>query len=911
MNVYLFRKYWGKHKGRLFSLILSIIIFVGTFVFSALNERSELRRQLHKSFDIYGHYAAVAHNVTEEQGEKIKALPYKDMLGIVSASGKIHINGKSYTVGCFENDEAENTCHLPLIEGQMPTRSGQIAIPRFILNLLSPNAQIGDKITLEFEDFENNISSRTYELSGIIGNYTVRTDMEYMGNRDEITVTAFETEHPTPSVYVHRDDTAGMKKYYNYFISASDESYFSEEGIKRLDETLEKFWNISNEQSNGMYTFIMLGMSGKQGNQTVIQTEASDTIKVIRIISIFMIIVSAISMFSGVVSIMPQRVGSLKLLRLIGMSKRKLLQIFITEFFIFWFIGNILGIALGCGVHELITALQKLQGIAVYRGYTAEYIIEQRTSSPFILPVSASLMIAAVSLIVPIRSIFSKKSKSNKRCTKAVNLRKAFSKITGVKKWAALPCISMAIVIISTVFGYCYYTETDKGSSFFSFGKETVSEAYYKVNGIDLKENGIDCSVTASIPSALGLSVYDNEYGITESELASLGKSANCLAWGRYPTDTVIYGKDEKVPPLLNDSLVPLNENGEYYNEFKDNKIYNLPLIFINENMMDMLCESEPDDVILLSSSYNFAYEVGDAVPMFTCLCNDTGHLRLDTMKHINTVITKQLNISEIGIEENDILNNCGSLHFSGNAVAMTVGTAEKLGFYHPGYSSVMMKFKTVINEKGIKNYISDSVKKPVGTVTIYELERNAKMRRLSSNANSTVLFLLLFILNIIAIYNILNMNVKNNVDKFYIMHSLGMSYKKIKKIFVGNVMIITAAALIIGIALSAAGKYLLSEKYNEYYSLLAEVNEMYGNTDFPDAPVYFISSELETSDPMYEITVKMESLKETFFLDKEMWLPDLFTPLCIICAIIFLNALICSLSAAKNIRSERSRSND
>lgn len=914
LSLYLFKKYWGKHKGRMFSLILSIVLLTGTAVFSVLNERTELRRQLHESFDIFGNYAVAVRNVTEDQAEQIAALPYIDRIGIVSSIGTISVGNNEYTAGCFENDEGVNSCHLPLDDGKLPEKSGQIAIPKFILNELYGSAEVGDKITLKFIDLNNNESEIEFELSGIIGNYTSRFDKEYIGSRDGITVTGLETECPAPSIYLYNGDTAHLKKYYNYFISPSEESYFSEEGIENFNKTCEMLWDITDRISSGQYGYIMLSMAGADDFQGGLQAETSDNIKIINIITLLMLIVAAISMISGVISIMPQRIESLQLLRLIGMSKRKLTGIFITEFLLFWIIGNILGISAGCGLHEIVIVLQKMLGISAYRGYFTELIISEKTASPFIMPLILSFILAVLSLIVPMKSIAQmstdKKRRHGKLSASTKNLRRAFSKITGTHFLSLLSCVSIITVICTTVFGYCYYTESGKGTTYFGIGKEKASAAYYKVNGIDIKENGIDSIITMNIPNTGGFSVYDKEYGISDSELKALSSSAETFAYGRYSAYNVVYNDDEEIPKQLADRAVPLNEGWEYYDEFKGNTLYDVPILLINENIMKFF-GAEEDDIIALSQNYNFAFEAGDTVPIIICLCDDNAHILPDTIKKIDVEITKQINVSETGISENGILCDCGLFNSFEYAVAMTAGTAERLGFYYPDYSTVTIDFYQELNDEEMRNYILSSVTKPVRAVTIFELESNAKINALSSNANTIVLFILLFVLCLISMWNLMQMNVQNNKEKFSIIHSIGMPVKKIKGMFVGSTMKFTVAAVLIGIVLSISGKWILRGKYDEYYSLLQNQQEMAGNEDFPDVISAFSLSYLDVSDPLYEITEKMEKLQDRFWLDKEMWLPHLTLPLLIICGVIILSIFLCSLSAAKKIKDERIRNDD
>lgn len=912
MNLFLFRKYWSKHKGRLFSLILSIILFTGTAVFSVLNERTELRRQLHEMYDIYGNYALAVYDVTAEQGEKIYSNPYIDKVGIVSAAGTIKLSDKEYTVGSLENEEAENSLHIHFIKGHMPEQSGQIAMPEFILNQIAVNANLGDNITFEFEDLNNNKSSVTYELSGIIGGNLSRMDMEYTSRNNMVTVTDNEVEYPTPSVYVYPGDTAELDKYYNYFVSPKDELYFTEEtdnfyGSNSID--------ITNKVSTGSKSMVFGFMSGTFETQNI-SVGVSDNIKVIRINAIFMLIVAAISMFSGVMSIMPQRMESLRLLKSIGMSRKMLLKIFITEFIIFWIIGNALGIALGCAVHELIILLQNLIGIPAYRGYFTEYIVSQRTASPFIIPLVLSLIIAAVALIFPVKEINSmtcfKKSSSKITRRKAKNLSSAFSKITGARFLYALSCISIVIVIFSTAFGYCYYTESGKGSTFFSMGRKNTSAAYYTAEGIDIKENNIDCVISAETPRADTLSVYDKEYGISASEAKALSSSAELLSWGTYPAMTVIYDENTEAPKQLAQDAIPLNEGWEFYDDFKGNTVYALSIILINDKMMDMLCGASPDDVILLGHGSNFAYEVGESVPMMTCLADDNKHTQLDTMKRFDVKITKQLDLSKINIGENDILNNCGRFNFPNSyAIAMTAEKAESCGFYHPNYSTAMLRFNDNLTDTEMRDYVASAINKPARTVTIHELEHKAKISELSANANVIVLFVLLFILCVISIWNLLRMNVENNIEKFEIMHLLGLPVVKIKNMLTASMVKAAVISSAVGAAVPLIFKMILSAKYDEYYSLLAKQQEIMGNASFPDSIFSLPTSLMDKADPAYEITARMEKLQDTFFLEKELWLPDLLVPLLVICAVIILSALICSISAANKIKVERKRSND
>ncbi len=917
MNLYLFRKYWRKHKGRLFSLILSIILLTATTVFSILNERSELRNNLHKMYNAEGNYGSVLHNISVDDKDKIFSLPSFERIGIISVIGTVSVGESNYTIGSFEDEIASEDYHLPLVEGKLPEKTGEIAVPEFILNQLYANIEIGDEVSFEFTDLNGKKQQMSFKLSGVISSDINRMDMEYHGLNYGSTIINDEISYPNPSIYINKNDSEKLQKYYNYLMSPNEKNMFYD-GTQEIDLSLSEALNYADGISSGSMYFNLIRMSDNIGNNTQGLTGSeTDNIKVINIITFFMTIIASIAMFSGVISIMPKRIESLRLLRSIGMSKHRLFGMFITEFFLLWMIGNVLGIALGCGVHEIVILFRKLVGIPAYRGYIVEFIVGEITVSPFILPLILSIIIAAVSLIIPIYKIitmtFYKKTSVRRSKKKIKSLNKAFSKITGTGLLTSLSCFSIVMVIIISVFGYCYYTNIGKGKTYFTIGNKNASENYYKIQGINMKKNNLDCTVTANIPMGNSIAVYDKEYGITAEKISELSETAEVYAWSIYPAYSVIYGENDKLPLKLGQNIVPFNEEWEHYNDFKNNTIYDVQFILINDSMMKLLGDYSEDDVVLMCQTANYTFDIDEIIPMFSCLCDENTHALLDTSKKIDVKITQQYDLSQMNEESNDILKNCRAFKFSSPcAIVMTAEKAEKLGFYHAEYSSAFMDFKSELTDEEMRQTVSKIMNKPVQITTIYELKHNAIMHTLSENTNVFVLFILLFILCIVSIINLIHMNVQNNLETFSTLHAIGLPIKRIRKLFIFKVMKNILIAIIVGIAVSLVGKGILIMKYNEYMNLLEKQQLISGNTAFPNMIYSFTLSEIDKSNTeLYSLTERVNNLKDTFILYKEMWSPNLFIPLFIICGIILISTLICSLVSAKKIKDERSLSDD
>lgn len=919
MGIYLFRKYWGKHKGKLFSLILSIILLVAASVFSVLNERAELRRRLHDYYNTHGNYSMAIRNVTDEETKKISELPYIDRIGIASAVGNFRLEGSTYTVGCFENEEAENSLHFPVTEGRMPREAGEIAIPQFLLNMLYPNASIGDEITLDFEDLDGISREGTYRLSGIMGNHVSRDDLEYYGDYDGVSVESINPigGYPTPSVYIHKDSTSRYEKYYNYFLSYSQEVLLSEESKEKTDNT----WKMAGELADrygspvntSRYYFILLGMTNDDGRGDFIITKETDNIKMVRLISLFMVVVAGISMLSGILSVMPKRAESLKLLRLIGMSRLRLLGIFVTEFFLFWLIGSTAGIVLGCGVHELVLLFWKAAGLGAYRGYFAELVVERITAQPILMPLLLSLIIAAVSLIIPVEGILSmssyKKTAWKRMPGRVRSFGRAFSKTTGARFTLFLFFASLSVVTGITLFVYCYYSQSGKGTSYFSLGSEDASAAYYKVKDFDYRENGIDCGIYVQMNSDR-VQVPDRGYGVTTEELRKLESRADCLAYGDYNT-LICYDKGEEYPPQLK-LLEPLDYSFKdrmpdtYEFRSKINLIDNVRFNLLSADMLKTLYGAEPDDVVLVWDNDSFPYEVGEYVPAINLLQDSYSTPMYDTTKRYNIKITKRFNCGELDEKIPGIPEGLAKYR----QIVMTAETAEEIGFYYPEYKNVLMKFREKTSGKEMKEFISSVLEKPVRIITIQELESKAMLRRLSSNANSIMLFILLFILNTVSLWNLLRVNAENNVEKFQIMHALGIPWKRIRAMFIGNVVRATAASLILCTVFSVGAQRLMSEKYDEYWSLLGQQQEIIGNTEFPKfidtIELSYITEEYPNLLPAYDVTAKMEHLEKTYMLKKEMWLPSLTVPLLLIWTAVIISTMFCALTAAGHIKDER-----
>jgi hypothetical protein len=117
--------------------------------------------------------------------------------------------------------------------------------------------------------------------------------------------------------------------------------------------------------------------------------------------------------------------------------------------------------------------------------------------------------------------------------------------------------------------------------------------------------------------------------------------------------------------------------------------------------------------------------------------------------------------------------------------------------------------------------------------------------------------------------------------------------------------------SFIISFVALTSGRIFIESKYNQFAELLSEQQKLCGNESFPDSILWFSSYDFDKTDELYSITCQLDNLKERFMLDKELWLPDIVTPLLIIGGIIIITTFVCAVISSKKISFERSRKDD
>jgi putative ABC transport system permease protein len=912
MLLFYIKRYWSSHRKKLIYILCSIIIFVASFAFSILNTRSELREKYNSILYKKDNYAIALHNVTDEQSKEILDIVDESNIGILSVSGKISTSRGTYSVGKFENENAQDFLCYPLIKGSFPKNENEIAIPEFILRDLGYDEKIGEKITLDISLEDGTTKAYEFMLSGILSNDIYKRNVEYTSYDGGITVqnnVLSYDEYPFPSILWDIDTD---EKYYNYAITADDKVFFSEESIEDFDiNVVEKLYQITDYVSSGSKNEVISGFcnSDKINYAT---SSLNENVKFTRIISFLLMIVSLISMIAAIISVMPERIQSLKMLHTIGLSKSGIVKCFILENSIFWFVSNIIGVSLACLLHETVLQIQKLSGLDTYRGYFVEYAVKVQTQSPFIMPIVSSFAFIVLATLASIIYMSGNNKSKIGHSNKKYSINRLFFKVVNLKSLNLIITLSVVIVIFTTMFTYCFYTLNGKGTSSFSIGDTDTSENYYVANGVDIKENNFDCTVNSDYSRLNSLAIPEKFYGISEDEVETLEEKGSVFAYGLYPDFSIIYD-NEKVPDALKSAMIEYEYDFEFIDEYKGRSFCSVNLIIINDAFMKKLGDYNSDDVIFVSDDSGSPFKKGDILPAQSTLCDSDGRMMTDSTKKFNIEITALYNTNEYDKENDDFINQSGILNFGSDyALFMTAEKAESLGYYNPAYTTLYVDFSEEMSNSEIKETINSTINNVSDIVTVYDLKSKMVKQQLSENLNVFIVFIFMLLISLIGINNILEMKMELSIKKLHMLNDLGMSIKSIKKLISQKIIKITLVAIASGSVISLVFQSIIKFNYNKYYKLLEREQILIENPDFPNYIYTGIDIDsIDKSSELYSVEMKMNSLKNMFFLDKELWLPNIIIPLIVIAIIVILIIFIIDLKSLKNLEKRLSHDKD
>ena len=804
-----------------------------------LRKTTECRRAFENMLYGKGNTSYTYADLSEEIFSEMQSDELVEDIGRTAVCGKLVNEYQQYTYGAYLDSSAENLEYLKLAAGRFPTAAGEAALYDYILEDLffttEPASFIGREITLsQFNFGEGNstgerVGEITLKIVGIIQKDELREQKEYLSGW--IGYGNFSVKS-MPVIYLFSGDCDITEQMSSYtLVRLKNDDILTEEQTEiALKDFLLKY--------NKKYKIVPSSRAGiKTAAQSVanfavesenIQTRIyqSDTMTVIRYFSIIAVVISAISLFGILFSVMPERMKSLNLVRKIGCSKRQVAAIILTEWLFLLISGTVLGIAAGAVLYELILLIQSgFFGLSPLHGYTAEWAVIQVTDNPFISAIICAVCMFALGYAVYFARFLFKK-KDRRKSGKVRSLRQILRKLSGNAFAKIMQILSLSPVLFAAVMCYSYFTIDGKGGGYFT-DSELNGDAYYNCAKVNMRDSKTDICVYTSGNGCFGLAVVD-DFGLpvdTADKIAQINGVREIQCFSVNTAFNLFYPKNStEVPAEISRFYAELLKNADEMLHPNERDYYPIPSVFGNKTSMDRLSEFVTEGEIgsyengLTMVLYErdgkavYPYKIGDTVNSIA-IDGGPAHRGHDMEFVIEAIAV----IPETAKETAPI--TYAEFDFSdGLTFAAPQETAIQLNTYKEKFSNAYISLNEgadihAVTQK-IQKLLDSSMRVKLRTIT--ECDEAYQSSYIARFASVIVLFAILVLMTIIGCYSIISMRLQISKPKIAVLRAVGLSEKKRGRAFLLQNVFGTIISCIIGTGLVYGLRLLIDAKYNE-----------------------------------------------------------------------------------------------
>lgn len=415
-SIFLSWKYWKTHKKRAFSLAIAIVIGIASVVCMSFISRGLVVKKIEVQLDKYGNYDSAITNVTTEQESLLLSQADSKYLsyGFICNVGNAILESSELTfpIYYYDNDTAMELYHLSLITGNYPTASGEITISQDYANALGIVPEVGTKITINFNDLNDNSLSNTYTIVGILSNSQNFRSLDVPSPEIFVYKNDF-LDFKTSKVFLEQEDYSNSDFYLWTLINYS----YDEQITNNIDNTPEnasiyKSMDICYGDRQSIYMTILGGRdySSDYDNKNMV-TERIESNNVdgdfnstvlIPIFSAIILILMVVSIYSSVNISMEERIKQFGMLRCIGISAKQSTLMMIIETGLISIVSFVVGIALGVGIYVLINiTLKNVFEIPVYWAFSVNEVVSAVTINPYVYSISVGMVSIAIAVVVP------------------------------------------------------------------------------------------------------------------------------------------------------------------------------------------------------------------------------------------------------------------------------------------------------------------------------------------------------------------------------------------------------------------------------------------------------------------------------------------------------------------------------
>lgn len=877
-NFYILRKYWMAHKGKAFTLLFSIILMTAMLSAVLLLERSDVRRELHRHYDLDGCYDNEFLNVQEDQ---ISAFTENDLVeewGLSYLFGKVGTGTVYYNLGGFDA-EAAKLAHYPLTEGRMPENTGEIALTEQLRNALCLGAAVGDRVTIPIYDQGCEwLGEKEYTLVGVI-------DGE---NRNSF-LDAETNIYSEPQAVVSYEEA---KQYsngsYNVLLTLKGDGLFSLLPADDPRTEIYAAYYASLPACSMAPTSRQSAIQAMSGSMYQLETgenvPTSTKTKMLQIVSSFAAVVAMISLFSGITVVMQKRKDSFLVLRRIGFSARRLQGMLCMEGIVFLLIGLVCGLLLGVLFYEIVFGIQvHLLGMPDYRGYFVEWIVKKKTVDPWTIPALAAAVTTVAAYMIPIlqlkRSLSASGNKMKKHRKAARYLSQAMSRILSQRSVECLQTVSLVCVMIAAMIGYLYCTFQQKDMQELHqigaiYNSDMVEESYV-VNGVfDLKELGLDRELSSHAGKEFSYMARAQTAGLSDASLREMAENGAEEIYGySSPFHLLFYTNGEEDP------LNKMALDATYAERFEtEETIAAVPCVLLSDALMQQLAEAVgetlPEGIIYISASEE------SPVGTRTMLCAKTDELGLypaeteekevEFAGHIQ-VRSEALGgypILQYALSSAEQTAEQGSPTARGKIAVMSGSYAASMGFYQQTYDEVLLSMGETTTEEALTAMLAATLPAESMMHITSRFMIHEKYIKASINAYTTIafLFVLLLCIHIVGYCNVWKLKLQTRSDRIAILRSMGLSRRKLQMHLSLQTLKIPVISTAVAAVFVVVFQKFMAHQYDTYQAMY---DLAYADGWSP------------------ELFGKADQFAQTFLLDAGLWMPSWELPLTLLAVVV------------------------
>ena len=904
-SLYILNKYWLKHKKSFATLLFSGTLLCAVITCLFLNFRKDFITDIDDVYDKQGRQTLL---VTSDRTDVIDLVTKEDTIrGEIDVLGRTGIGNDTFEYGILH--DPEDLAHLPLESGRLPEKEGELAAFRSVLKTFGFFGDVGDKITLD---------TGTYTLVGILhdedADYRDGTRMHIQQLYDDVyDENQKEIRYYYPMLFI--GGSSSKTPVYTW-VMLDNIKYVTVPDINR--DRYEKFHDEFNDvlESKGIefdterdwryinweyYPFWSVAETFKQDQHKMMP------------LYIVSCMIASLSVLAVMRNIFAERENTIRMLRKIGVSKRRITVMYTIEYICLAIIQAAAGIAIGSAAHFGISSYQtKVLSGKKISGFTANRFADRLLPNSFVIgaAISAGVLLAGYFLA----AILSNINAPCRRKKKASSLWHCIGRIFRTRAVTVIQITALTLICFGTVYGYMlfhstegYYLENGVGITLeneedegkfvpylvtvfgkngqFDFDKDDIEE-YYCTDGIRTVTTG---SFVYSLHS-------DHFNGIDDT---AADKLSGVIPHGALPQTFIVSDKDSK----LKSSIVYGSEEEKQF--FLDNSsdegkallssdkvLYKSPIALTDKEVTGKLSQyvtageinadklDSGEEILLIVKYGESPLAIGESIQLGAAETeNGFGIGKLSTTEvRIGAIITLPKNMDKFlrySISAGDDYN-----------LLTTASGAASMGFEGAMYTELFAK-------EAIGSQI------PLGTgfnmTSKAQLRHELFMKNASFLGSMGALLLLMSLLGFSAYFNGIGLKIRLKEYQISIMRAIGTPIKHLRRrLMLDGLRIPLFSGAAAFVAVKLMQRIMLSgyNKMQEIEFSTQQAIDAFSST-LENNGEGFTKAQLAQLDHISELEKQSNIIYDQYLCEQQMWFMNAIIPtlivFCVMCVITIL----------------------